>query len=93
MYGLRDRLEAPHLWPGRTGVAAEAAALEHARAAKAKAEASAPELEALSKEAAADALFAKHMNLLLAALMQVATFSICAMWVRRWASYCANIAT
>ena len=38
----------------------------------------------ISKEAAADALFAKHMNLLLAALMQVATFSVCAMWTTFW---------
>ena len=38
----------------------------------------------ISKEVAADALFAKHMNLLLAALMQVATFSVCAMWTTFW---------
>ena len=40
--------------------------------------------EAVSKDAAADALYAKHMRLFVVALMYVATFSVLGMWTTFW---------
>ena len=40
--------------------------------------------EAVSKDAAADALYAKHMRLFVVALMYVATFAVLGMWTTFW---------